>query len=152
MDKITKINGPIFKISKITKKNRNKSHPSKNIRKNIKVNRNEKINKKNISNINEDKKGKQIMPISYLSFPVVKNEEESGYYYLLKKDDVNCKKDIPIKSKISQVYHNEESKEKKERRKDDTLSDVGINDNEEINLIIISEKKIFQVLIKSIMI
>ena len=83
-----------------------------------------------------------IMSISYLSYPVVKNEEESDYYYLLKKDDANCQKDILIKSKISQIYQNEEIKEKNKNRKYDALSSVGRNDNEEINLIITNEKNI----------
>jgi hypothetical protein len=82
------------------------------------------------------------MSISYLSYPVVKNEEESDYYYLLKKDDANCQKDILIKSKISQIYQNEEIKEKNKNRKYDALSSVGRNDNEEINLIITNEKNI----------
>jgi hypothetical protein len=52
------------------------------------------------------------MSISYLSYPVVKNEEESDYYYLLKKDDANCQKDILIKSKISQIYKMKKSKKR----------------------------------------
>ena len=56
----------------------------------------------------------------------MKNEEESDYSYLLKKDDDNCKKDIPIQRDIFQICHNEE---KKKRRDDDTSVDVGGNDN-----------------------
>jgi hypothetical protein len=52
MDKSTKNNGPIFQIS------RNKSYPSETTQKIFKVVSNENINKKNISNSNEDKKNK----------------------------------------------------------------------------------------------
>ena len=44
----------------------------------------------------------------------MKNEEESDYYDLLKKDDDNCKKDISIQY---QIYHYEENKEKEKNRK-----------------------------------
>ena len=137
MNKSTKINGPIFQIRKISKKNRNKSNPCKN-------NRKTKINKKDILKSNEDKKNNQIVSYSYLSFPVVKNEEESGYYHLLKKNDVNCEKDMPINDEISQNNQNKESKEKKKSMKDGTLSGVGRNDDddEDVNLIITSEKNI----------
>ena len=69
----------------------------------------------------------------------MKNEEESDYYYLLKKDDINCKKDISIQREIYQICHNDE---KKNRRDDDTSVGVGGNDNEEIDLIITNEKNI----------
>jgi hypothetical protein len=52
MDKSTKINGPIFQISKISKKDRNKSYPSKT-KKMFKIVSNEKNNS---SNNTEDKK------------------------------------------------------------------------------------------------
>ena len=69
----------------------------------------------------------------------MKNEEESDYSYLLKKDDDNCKKDIPIQREIFQICHNEE---KEKRRNDDTSTGVGGNDNEEIDLIITNDKNI----------
>ena len=78
----------------------------------------------------------------------MKNEEESDYYDLLKKDDDNCKKDIPIQF---QIYHNEESKEKEKNRKDEALSGVGRSNNEEfISLLLV--KKIFKVFVLLIMI
>ena len=137
MDKSTKINGPIFQISKIRKKNRNNSYPSKITKKMFKIVSNEKNNKK--TNNNEDKKKKQIMSIIYQNFPVVKNEEESDYYYLLKKDDDNCEKDISTQRDIFQFCHNDG---KKKSRNDDASAGVGGNDNEEIDLIITNEKNI----------
>jgi hypothetical protein len=77
------------------------------------------------------------MSISYLSFPVVNNEEESDYYNLLRKNSENWRKDIYIKSEISQICH---SKEKKKNGNDDASADVERNDNEEINLIITNKK------------
>ena len=79
------------------------------------------------------------MSISYLSFPVVNNEEESDYYNLLRKNSENCRKDIYFKSEISQICHSEE---KKKNRNDDSSTGVRKNDNEEINLIITNEKNI----------
>ena len=103
----------------------------------FKIVSNEKNNKK--TNSNEDKKQDQIISINYHNFPVVKNEEESDYSYLLKKDDNNCKKDISIQRDIFQICHNEE---KKKRRNDDASVGVGGNDNEEIDLIITNDKNI----------
>ena len=125
MDKSTKINVQIFQISKICKKNRNNSYPSKITKKMFKIVSNEKNNKK--TNKNEDKKKKQIMSIIYQNFPVVKNEEESDYYYLLNKDDDNYEKDISIQREIFQFCHNDEKK--KSRNNDASAAGVGGNDN-----------------------
>ena len=61
------------------------------------------------------------------------------YLKKIKKDDVNCKKEISIQREIFQICQNEE---KKKRRNDDASAGVGGNDNEEIDLITTNDKKI----------